>query len=215
MRGNTNACISSSGSAGGGGDEIEVINNTGKTIEAGDKVWVNILSDNTDTPLAKTGYSGILPTFGFTKDGQYLFTGGRLNKVKDDNTLVELKNYNLSNDYRIKNVNGRTYATSLNFTACINYPNNWDIDWAMINDGFFVNQYNNNIRKYDLETGVLIKEYTGNISQYDDGQRVVVDNVMYHLDIRRKYTFDDVNNTYSSQDYVVTINNTDNKSIVA
>ena len=50
------------GSAGGGGDEIEVINNTGKTIEAGDKVWVNILSDNADTPLAKTGYYLIYPT---------------------------------------------------------------------------------------------------------------------------------------------------------
>ena len=201
------------GCAGGGGDEIEVINNTGKTIEAGDKVWVNILSDNADTPLAKTGYYLIYPTLGFTKDGQYLFTGGRLNKVKDDNTLVELKNYNLGNDCRIKNVNGRTYATTLNFTACINYPNNWDIDWAMINDGFFVNQYNRSIRKYDLETGVLIKEYTGNTSQYNDGQIVVVNNVMYYFVYRRKYTFNDENNTYSSQDYVVTINNTDNKNI--
>lgn len=211
MKGNTNANISG-GSAGGGGDEIEVINNTGRVISVGDKVWVNILANGIMNRENHTD-ENVDYTTGFTKDGQYIFLGNRLYKVNNDNSITWLKTYDNSNDYRIKNVNGRTYATSLNFTACINYPNNWDIDWAMINDGFFVNQYNNNIRKYDLETSVLIKEYTGNISQYDDGQMVVVDNVMYHLNIRRKYTFDDVNNTYSSQDYVVAINNTDNKNI--
>lgn len=201
------------GSAGGGGDEIEVINNTGRTIEVGDKVWVNNLSDNVDTLLAKTGYYLIYPTLGFTKDGQYLFTGGRLNKVKDDNTLVELKNYNLSDDCRIKNVNGKTYAVASNFTACINYPNNWDVDYALINDGYFVNYNSTEIRKYDLDTGELIKTYTGDYITYPE-RTIVIDNVMYFLSYeRRKYTFNDNDNTYSARDYVVTVKNTDNKEI--
>lgn len=195
------------GSAGGGGDEIEVINNTGKTIEAGDKVWVNILSDNADTPLAKTGYYLIYPTLGFTKDGQYLFTGGRLNKVNKDNTLTELRNYNVNNDCHIKHFNGKTYATSIQFTACLDYPNNWNIDWTMINDGFFVHAQNSSIRKYDLETGALIKEYTGNADQYDDGETIVIDNIMYRLNYkRRKYVFNDDDNTYSYYDYAATVN---------
>jgi hypothetical protein len=206
MKGNTNANISG-GSTGGGGDEIEVINNTGKTIEAGDKVWVNILSDNADTPLAKTGYYLIFPTLGFTKDGQYLFTGGRLNKVNKDNTLTELRNYNINNDCHIKHFNGKTYATSIQFTACLDYPNNWNIDWTMINDGFFVHAQNSSIRKYDLETGALIKEYTGNADQYDDGEMIVIDNIMYRLNYnKRKYVFNDDVNTYSYYDYAATVN---------
>lgn len=211
MKGNTNANISGGG-AGGGGDEIEVINNTGKTVEAGEKVWVNILANGIMNRENHTdGYADY--TTGFTKDGQYILVHTKLYKLNNDNSVTLLKTYENSNDFRIKQFNGRTYATSLNFTACINYPNNWNIDWTMINDGFFVNQYNKSIRKYDLETGVLIKEYTGNTSQYDDGQMVVVDNIMYYFNYRRKYTFDDVNNTYSSQDYVVTVKNTDNKDI--
>lgn len=211
MKGNTNANISG-GSAGGGGDEIDVINNTGRVISVGDKVWVNILANGTMNRENHTD-ENVDYTTGFTKDGQYIFLGNRLYKVNNDNSITWLKTYE-NNDYcRIKNVNGRTYATSPNFTACINYPNNWNIDWAMVNDGFFINYENNNIRKYDLETGVLIKEYIGYTLQHYDGQMVVVDNVMYFLLYRRKYTFDDVNNTYSSQDYVVTVNNTDNKEI--
>lgn len=207
MKGNTNANISGGNAGGGGGDEIEVINNTGKTIEVGDKVWVNILSDNTDTPLAKTGYYLIYPTLGFTKDGQYLFAGGRLNKVNKDNTLTELRNYNINNDCHIKHFNGKTYATSIQFTACLDYPNNWNIDWTMINDGFFVHAQNSSIRKYDLETGALIKEYTGNADQYDDGEMIVIDNIMYRLNYnKRKYVFNDDDNTYSYYDYAATVN---------
>lgn len=194
------------GSAGGGGDEIEVINNIGKTIEVGDKVWVNILSSGI---MNKENYtdSNAFYTTGFTKDGQYIIVHNRLYKVNNDNSITWLKTYDNINDCRIKNVNGRTYATSLQFTACINYPNNWNIDWAMINDGYFVHAQNSSIRKYDLETGALIKEYTGNADQYDDGQMVVIDNVMYRLNYKkRKYVFNDDDNTYSYYDYAATVN---------
>lgn len=188
------------------GDEIEVINNTGKTIEAGDKVWVNILSNGI---MNKENYiDGIGDcTTGFTKDGQYIFVGNRLYKVNNDNSITWLKTYENNNEYRIKQFNGRTYATSLNFTVCINYPNNWNIDWTLINDGYFINYYSGNIRKYDLETGALIKEYTGNADQYDDGEMVVIDNVMYRLNYKkRKYIFNDDDNTYSYYDYAATVN---------
>ncbi len=189
------------------GDEIEVINNTGKTIEAGDKVWVNSIVGNTDGSLAKTGYYLQQCAMGFTKDGQYLFTGGRLNKVNKDNTLTELRNYNVTNDCRIKHFNGKTYAISLQFTTCLDYPNNWNVDWTLINDGYFVHAQNSSIRKYDLETGSLLKEYTGNADQYDDGEMIVIDNVMYRLNYkRRKYVFNDDDNTYSYYDYAATVN---------
>lgn len=199
---------------GGGGDEIEVINNTGRTIEIGDKVWVNNIVGNTDGVLAKTGYYLQQRAMGFTKDGQYLFTGGRLNKVNEDNTLTELRNYGVGNDCRIKNVNGKTYATLLQFTACINYPNNWNIDWCLVNDGYCVHGQSSSIRKYDLETGALLKEYTGSDSLYDDKAKVVIDDILYDLSSnRRYYVFDDENNTYGYYSYILTIINPDGKEI--
>lgn len=201
-------------SGGSGGDEIEVINNTGRAISVGDKVWVNNLSDNADTPLAKTGSYLIYPTLGFTKDGQYLFTGGRLNKLNNNNTLTELKNYNVNYECHIKHFNGKTYATDTNFTACINYPNNWDVDYALINDGYFVNQSSTKIRKYDLDTGALLKEYTGSGSFSNDMAKVVIDNILYDLSsIRRYYVFNDEDNTYGYYSDQVIVNNTDDKEI--
>ena len=201
------------GSAGGGGDEIEVINNTGRTIEVGDKVWVNNLSDNADGSLQYSSYNAQFEGNGFTKDGQYLFAGFSLYKVNADNNLTEIKRYNANSPISIKHFNGKTYAIASNFTACINYPNNWDVNYALINDGYFVNSNSTEIRKCDLDNGELIKTYTGDRTT-SSSKTIVIDNVMYHLDSgRRKYTFNDDDNTYSARDYVVTINNTDNKEI--
>ena len=215
MRGNTNACISSSGSAGGGGDEIEVINNTGKTVEAGEKVWVNILSGNSDGAVVGDNNFGTNSNvWGFTKDGQYLLAGQILLKVYSNNTFTGLMSFSRYAQY-IKHENGKTFGihVSNGMTACANYPNTWETDFMYINDGYFVHHNSTEIRKYDLETGEVIKRYTGDNTTYPS-QNVVIDNVMYYLSYeRRKYTFNDENNTYSYQDYVVTIKNRDNKEI--